>query len=167
MHAVRKSEVKKLAKSNIFEAGAAEIPQLFADYIENEPQDGMCVVLAISSAPLGPLERNAIEKSLVALGFGEESCTYALLAPPSEDDAVRLDARALFLLVEGLDPLRIIAADAKTLDLLADAYRMTVAPDSAMRIFGRPSACFENLAVLLQTDAGKQKAWAVFKTLAR
>ena len=77
-----------------------------------------------------------------------------------------LDSQALFLLVEGLDPLRLIVADGQTLEVVAHAYRMAIGPDTAVRVFGRPAVCFGNLAELLQTDAGKQRAWALFKTLA-
>lgn len=155
-----------ISRSNIFEAGAAEVPQLFGDYIEAESLGGQCVVLALSAQKLDAKTRNAIEKSLVALGFGEESCTYATAWPSnSASDATPLDARALFLLVEGLDPLCIIAADQQSSGLLNAAYRTEFPLDSTVRIFGRPSAVFANLSTLLDTDAGKQKAWALFKTL--
>ena len=157
-----------LSRSNIFEAGAAEVPQLLGDYIEAESLGKECVVLALSMQSLDGRTRNAIEKSLAALGFGEGSCTYATVQPKgceSSLDDTPLDARALFLLVEGLDPLCIIATDRQTIDLLNTAYRTEFSLDATVRIFGRPSAAFENLPALLETDAGKQKAWALFKAL--
>lgn len=154
--------------SNIFEAGAAEVPQLFGDFIEAESLGKQCVVLALSMQKLDDKTRNAIDKSMVALGFGEESCTYATVQPNGCENALNdtpLDARALFLLVEGLDPLCIIATDRQTVDLLNAAYRTEFQVDATVRVFGRPSVAFENLSALLETDAGKQKAWALFKTL--
>ena len=164
--AIRKTEVTKLAQSNIFEAGAAEIPQLFADYIEPSEWGQASLALALSARKLGSVERNAIEKSLAALGLGEHSCTYATLYPQVNDSGAELDAQALFLLVEGLDPLRLIIADAQTLEIVGRAYRMALGPDRAVRIFGRPAVCFGDLRELLQSDSGKQRAWALFKTLA-
>lgn len=157
-----------ITRSNIFEAGAAEVPQLFGDFIETESLGKQCVALTLSMQTLDDRTRNAIEKSLIALGFGEESCTYATVQPSSRDDSLGdtpLDARALFLLVEGLDPLCIIATDRQTVDLLNAAYRTEFQLDATVRVFGRPSAAFGNLPALLETDAGKQKAWALFKTL--
>ena len=157
-----------MSRSNIFEAGAVEVTDLFADYLEGSPTAGSCLALAFSEKPLGTAERAAIQKSLAALGFGEDACTYATALPrggEAEAGDIPLDAQATFLLVEGLDPLRIIACDRRSTELLARAYRTTFAPDSAVRIFGRPSTAFADLASLLATDAGKQKAWALFKTL--
>ena len=157
-----------ITRSNIFEAGAAEVPQLFGDFIEADSLGKQCIVLTLSMKKLDAKSRNAIEKSLIALGFGEESCTYATVQPSRHDDSpdnMPLDARALFLLVEGLDPLCIIATDWQTIDLLNTAYRTELQLDATVRIFGRPSAAFENLPALLETDAGKQKAWALFKAL--
>lgn len=78
-----------------------------------------------------------------------------------------LDSQALFMLIEGLDPLRVICCDAATTHAVAEAYRTTYPLDDAARVFGRPAAAFENLEALMESDDGKQKAWRVLKTLKR
>ena len=158
-----------MAQRNIFEAGAVEITQLFEDYLEGEVQPGSCIALALSERPLGASSRAAIGKSLLALGICEGPFTCATLLPgeaESEGGDVPLDAQSLFLLMEGLDPLRVIAVDRASADLLASAYRISFPQNAAVRVFGRPAVVFDDLEKLLQTDAGKQKAWTLFKTLA-
>lgn len=157
-----------MAQSNIFEAGAAEIPQLFGDYIEGSVSGEGCIVLVLSTSPLGDVSRNALAKSFTALGFGNDVCTYATVLPAcsnAEGGDIPLDSQALFLLVEGLDPLRVVAADDRARDELASAYRMVLQPNTTARIFGRPAAIFSSLDTLLETDEGKHKAWSLFKTL--
>ena len=161
--------VKNMVQRNIFEAGAVEVNQLFDDYLEGNSRPGACIVLALSQLPLDDSARTAIEKSLVALGFGGNGCTYATLLPAqpgTEGDDISLDAQSLFLLVEGMDPLRIISADRASSELLASAYRASFPLNAAVRVFGRPAVAFRDLSKLLETDDGKQKAWALFKTLA-
>ena len=157
-----------MVQRNIFEAGAVEVNQLFDDYLEGNVQPGSCITLILSMRPLGKPARTAIDNSLVALRLGDGGRIYATLLPihaEVEGADIPLDAQSLFLLVEGLDPLRIIASDQASSKLLADAYRTPLPPDASVRIFGRPSAVFRNLERLIETDSGKQKAWALFKTL--
>ena len=160
----RKEGVKELPRSNIYEAGAASIAELFGSYIEEAGVGGPCIVLVLSALSLGRAERDAVEKSFAALGYGRYACTYATLSPEGENGAT-LDPQALFLLVEGLDPLCVAATDATTVQALGQAYRTEFATDSGIRVFGRPSVAFRNLASLLDTDAGKQKAWRIFKSI--
>ena len=174
--------MKKLPRSNIYEAGAASIAELFGGYIENAPENGMCVILSISMQPPGPETRNAIEKSFAALGYGRDACTYATLVPCEASscdqvdraeqagdagEAVALDPQALFLLVEGLDPLCVVAADTASARTLGQAYRTEFPVDSAIRVFGRSSVAFRDLPALLETESGKQKAWHLFKSIPR
>lgn len=180
----RKIGVKKLPQSSIFEAGTASIAELFESHIENYRGNSACIALSISKHPLDIIAQDAIGKSLAALGYGHEACTYATLAPkelasnahtneaptayPPEtasvgDDAV-LDAQALFVLVEGLDPLFVIATDDASTHALEKAYRAKYELNSAIRVFGRPSAAFHDLTSLLETDRGKQQAWRLFKS---
>lgn len=144
--------------------------ELFGDYLEADERasSGLCIALAISARPLGNTARNAINKSLAALGLGSDACTYATLTPANaavEGGDVELDVHALFSLIEGLDPVRLIATDERVAEKLGKAYRASIACDTATRIFGRGAAVFENLEAMMETEAGKQKAWALFKTL--
>ena len=157
-----------MPRSNIFEAGAASSADLFASYIESAFESPNSIVLVLSKHELGANARNAIEKSFAALGYSGNIQTYATLLPhdcaPGET-GVMLDPQAVFLLVEGLDPLFVITADSASTQTLGAAYRTEYAPDSAIRAFGRPAIAFANLDALLETDAGKQKAWRLFKSI--
>ena len=163
--ATRKDSVTKLPRSNIFSASADELSDLFADYLDRE---GACIVLAISERPLSGDARNAIEKSLESFGYGDGACMYATLLPADEEAEggdVPLDAQALFLLLEGLDPLCVICADGAAASRLGEACRATFEQDAPIRAFGRPGVAFRNLTALLDTDAGKQHAWRLLKSL--
>ena len=117
-----------------------------------------------ASAPgAGP---EPVQRETKALGVGFRFLHVVVEDQDIEGADIPLDAQSLFLLVEGLDPLRIIVTDRRSADLLASAYRTAFPNDSAARTFGKPTAVFRDLDALLQTDAGKQKAWAVLKTLA-
>ena len=166
----RKDGVNKLLRSNIFEASAVSIAELFSDYLDSNDAATPCVALALSAHTASSVERNAIEKSLEALGYGPAACTFASLFPTASaaetpSGGACLDGQALFLLVEGLDPLCVIATDQTATNALGDAYRTAFELDSAIRVFGRSSVAFRNLASLLQSDDGKQKAWRLFKSL--
>lgn len=155
----------KLPRSNIFSASADELRDLFADYLDGE---GVCIVLALSERPLGAEARNAISKSLESFGYGADACLFATLHPADESAEggdIALDAQALFLLLEGLDPLCVICADAASANRLAEACRTAYDLDSPIRAFGRPAVAFRDLTALLATDNGKQQAWRLLKSL--
>ena len=154
-----------MATNSSYGATAREIHELFADYLDG---DGSRPVMAIGSRIASAGERNAIDKSLEAFGYGANSCTFATLSPidaQAEGGDIALDAHALFLLVEGLDPLHVIALDAAAVSALGNAYRTSFRTDAPIRVFGRQSAAFENLDALLGSQAGKQRAWKVLKSL--
>lgn len=152
-----------MVAKNPYNAAAQEIGELFSDFLEGDFQRP---ALAISQEPLPETARNAIEKSLEAFGFGGDACTFATISlrtPASNEGNITLDPHALFLLIEGMDPLYIICADASSTFLLGEAYRERLALDEPARVFGRQSLMFENLSDLVSTERGKQKAWALFK----
>lgn len=164
----RKDGVKELSRSNIYEAGAASIAELFCDYVEDNPGNAACVALVLSARPLEARARDAAEKSFAALGYGRSACVYATIFPAASSEAPesgKLDAQSLFLLVEGLDPICVVAADEAATQALGAAYRAQYAPNSPIRVFGRPSVAFGNLESLLETDDGKQAAWRLFKSI--
>ena len=95
------------------------------------------------------------------------------LASPFYQEAKRkggdipLDAQALFLLVEAVDPLMISCTDGEAAEALGAAYRADLQADSATRVFGRPAVLFSKLDSLMDSDAGKQRAWKLLKSLPR
>ena len=154
-----------MAVKSSYGAAEQEIRELFGDYLEG---DGGRVALAIGAHAPSAQVRDAIEKSLEAFGYENDACTFAALTPldcAADEQAATLDAHALFLLVEGLDPLHVIALDRATKAALEQAYRTNYPIDAPIRVFGRSSVAFEDLDSLLQTTQGKQKAWKVLKSL--
>lgn len=150
-------------QSNIYEAGAADIRALFDDYVEG---DSSRIALVLSESPLAQPARDAVEKSLAAFGYGGDTCSFATLKPHDpemEGGDIELDPQSVFLLVEALDPILLAITDEKTARLVAQAYRTAYDLDAPARVFGRPTAVFRNLAELVSTDEGKQKAWRILK----
>ena len=149
----------------MYSVSADEIWELFSDYVEGNPNG---TVVALSSEPLPAVARNALEKSFDAFGYGAGALAYVTLeahAAKSADACAPLDPQAQFLLLEGLDPVCLIACDHRAVASLAATYRTSCAVDTAPRIFGRPCVLFNDLASLLATDSGKQRAWSLLKTL--
>ena len=145
-----------MAAKSAYGASAREIGELFADYLEGGPDRP---ALALSSNQLASDARSAIDKSLVAFGYAPDSCSHVTCA--------MLDPQAVFLLIEGLDPLYVIATDRETAALLAKAYRTDYQPDSPIRVAGRSGVAFTDLHALMSTPESKQKAWKLLKSLPR
>lgn len=157
----------KLPQSNIYSASAEEIRDLFGDYLRGSRA---CIALALSERPLPDEARNAVEKSLESFGYGTDSCAYATLLPADADvegGDIALDAQALFLMIEGLDPLCVICADEASAQALEQAYRTAFVPDSAARLFGRPAVAFRDFPAMMKSEKGKQQAWHLLKSLPR
>ncbi|WP_294418603.1 hypothetical protein [uncultured Senegalimassilia sp.] len=146
--------MKKTMSGNKYEVALDETWELFGPYMSGS-HAGLCCV--ISSEPLSEAAVKALDSSLTALGYGREACTYVI----SGD----LDQQALFVLVEGLDPICIIAADGKSAALLGQAYHLAVPSGKATRLLGRTTVSFLDFESLLETPQDKQIAWALLKKL--
>ena len=112
----------------------------------------------------------ALDKTLQAFGYGNDAFAVATtmpLDPSVEGGDIPLDPQALFLLVEGLDPLLIVCTDETAIETMSQAYRTTFKRNSAERVFGRPAVMFEDLDGLMASEAGKQQAWRLLKSLPR
>ena len=141
---------------NKYEVALDETWELFGQCMSGSRAGLAC---AVSSEPLSDTAVNALESSLAALGYGRDACTYA-----TTDG---LDEQALFVLLEGLDPLCIIAADGKSAALLGQAYRCSVPSGKATRLLGRTTVAFLDFESLLANAQDKQIAWALLKKLPR
>ena len=152
----------KLPQSNIYSASAEEIGGLFGDYLEGATRP----VLALSERPLGDTARDALAKTFASFGYGNENvCGYATLLPAdAPDGGVALDPQALFLLVEGIDPVCVVCADETSAACLGKAYRTDFELDAPVRVFGRPAVAFRDFEAMLGSDEGKQRAWHVLKS---
>lgn len=80
-------------------------------------------------------------------------------------DAAPLTELRLRTVVEGLDPVALVVADAAAAALLAEAYRQPVFCDHPNRLSARSVAAFTNFAALLEIPEGKQRAWSLLKEL--
>ncbi len=149
--------MKDSTKYNIYEFNALSVLELYGAFIEG---DASTMAVAVSAAPASPATRNAIESSLARLDIGG-TCAWVVL----ERDGATLGPADLWNVVEGLDPTTQIALDAESAAELADAYRCAVPTDAALRLFGRTALAFRDFPAMLQTDEGKQKAWALLKKL--
>lgn len=141
---------------NKYEVALDETWELFGQYMSGA-HAGLCCV--ISSESLSEAAEKALDNSLAALGYGHDACTFVV---PGD-----LDQQALFVLIEGLDPICIVAADGKSAALLGQAYHLAVPSGKATRLLGRTTASFLDFESLLKTPQDKQIAWALLKKLPR
>lgn len=154
--------MKKSANGNMYEVALAETWEMFASYLDGAPEG---IVSVVSMQPLGHSARGALNSSLAARGYGRDACTFATLHPDAGADDAALDSPALFLLMEGLDPLALVVTDAHAAALLGQAYRHTIPLGEPSRLFGRDLVAFESFEELLDSPAKKQAAWALLKKL--
>ena len=147
----------------MYGASAADIWDIFGDYVSGNPS---AIVLALGNNIPGEAAQNALDKTFASFGYGNDACAFATLSP-QRGDGPQLDPQALFMLIEGLDPVCIVCVDEAATHAAENAYRTTCKLDSSVRIFGRPAAAFRDLNALVGSSEGKQKAWSVLKTLPR
>jgi hypothetical protein len=117
--------------------------------------------VAVCTASTSEEARTAIVKSAQALGYGADGVTFVTI----DATGTRLTAPQLIDIVESMDPLCVVAADAGSTLLVAEAAQKLVEPNEPTRLNGREVRAFDDLNDLMQTPAGKQKAWALLKTL--
>lgn len=125
----------------------------FAEHLSGA-RDGLFCVL--SEAELSEGVHNALLSTAKSLGY-EQSVTFLTLKNP--------DSNKAFELVEGLDPLCIVASNAQSAKTLAAAYRTEANLNAVCRLFGRTCVLFENFESMLNTADSKQRAWALLKQL--
>lgn len=116
-------------------------------------------VLVVSSRALSDDAHTALCKSMAALGYGTDACTYLVATPQG------LPPDACRSVVEALDPRILIAGDAAAADLLAAAYREPFPLLHQVHLFGRPARAFESIDRLMESQDGHQTIWAALKTL--
>lgn len=155
--------MNKSANSNIYEVTALDTLELYGDFVEG---DGRQFVVVVSSGPqaLKPQARTALTNSMEKLGYGANACCFVLATLP---DGAQLGARDMHTLIEGLDPLLVISADAGAGRALAQAYSTQPCTDKATRLFGRSYLSFASFEGMLDSEATRQKAWALMKAVAR
>ena len=119
----------------------------------------MALVCVASGSGSSERSRAALNSAMASLGYGSGACTFAAVEG--------LDDQALFLLVEGLDPLCLIATDSTAAAALGRAYRCEVPLGKPGRAFGRSVVAFRDFDAMLDDGQDKQIAWALLKKLPR
>lgn len=140
--------------SNKYEVALDETWELFTNHLSGARAG---LVLCVGAGALGGKARNALESSARALGYGEGACTFATVCD--------LEENALFVLVEGIDPVCIVTTDGKSAALLGQAYKCSVPSGKPTRLLGRTCVAFLDFDQMLTNDADKQIAWALLKKL--
>ncbi len=147
-----------LADCNMYEVNAAKILETYEQVVDGTGKE---IVLVISEHELSQKAIDALEKSAISLGFGVghgmQSCARVV--------AATLDASVLYHIVEGLDPLVVVATDAFSANLMSTAYHIRLENDTASRALGRTVVVFRDFEALLDTPEKKQRAWALLKKL--
>ena len=119
--------------------------------------DAGLVLVVYTEAP-SEVAKNALDKSFAAIGYGNDVCLYA--------NVDGLEAGNVFDLVEGIDPLGLIACDAKAAELCAQAVRQPFPPMQKMRLFGREARAFAQLNTMFDTETDRQAVWHMLKSMA-
>lgn len=149
----------------MYEVALDEAWELFGSHLDGARSALVCVV---SDLPLDERSRGALDSSAGALGYGKTACAFATLhvRPEGGDDPFdTLDDQALFLMLEGLDPMCLVLADAAAASACARAYRCEVPLGKPCRVFGRTAVAFRNFPAMLDDGQDKQVAWALLKKL--
>ena len=118
-------------------------------------------LLVLSETPLGDAALEALEKSAASLEFGAAPLARVVV----ETDEGKLGAEDVRTIVEGLDPVALVACDAFAAETLSAAYRTPVTLDADNRLMGRTAVIFQDFEGMMNTPADKQRAWALLKKL--
>lgn len=149
--------VNNPANNNIYEVNAINVLNMYGDFVTGSPESTLAVMG--NSAP-GNNVRQALESSARRLGF-----TGPIAWINTTGAEMPLGTSDTFTIIEGIDPIALVALDSKTCELLASAYRCQVPTDTLTRVFGRKTAAFRNFAKMLESEDSKQRAWAILKKL--
>ena len=115
------------------------------------------IVLVLSTEPIAAVAESALEKGFAALGFGDGACTFAQVKGLPEGE--------LFELVEGVDPLLLVVADADAAKLYAEAARQPLPLLGKARLFGREPRAFSHLNGMFETEADRQAVWRLLNSM--
>lgn len=174
-------EGARVMGETMFEAIPRAVWDAHEAHLSGQPDAAFGVV---SARPLSADATRALESSARKLGFGDRPCFFCTLhaqgrAGTSGDAATTgengpadsaaqpdpIDASALFEVIEGLDPIVLVAADSEAARALSEAYRVEVAPMARSRVFGRTTVAFRSFEAMLGEAQDKQIAWALLKQL--
>lgn len=142
----------------MFEVTGESVLMLYGAHLTGAPTSSLLVVT--EKAP-SDAARQALEKSARSLEFGDAPVAWATL----ETEEGALGAEDVRTIVEGLDPVALVATDAFAAEALSGAYRTPLTVDAPNRLLGRTAVIFQDFEALMETPADKQRAWALLKKL--
>lgn len=157
--------MKKSIKSNIYETALADTWSLFEGHLSGEREGLVCI---LSKEPLSAEATKALQNSFAKLGYGNNACTFLTLKNtvlPGE--APELEEQSLRTAIEGLDPLLLVVTDSTAAQACEQAYKQPLPLDKRGRLLARETRAFTSFENLLEDTPGKQKAWALLKSLPR
>ena len=141
--------------NNIYAYAREQIRETHAERITGNASG---VALVVFTTPLNAAATNALQKSFAAIGFGADACTFADLNGLGPED--------VFDVVEGIDPVVLVAADGHAATLCAQAVAQEFPLMKNARLFGREARAFEDLNSMLGCEDDRQAVWRLLKTLA-
>lgn len=116
------------------------------------------LVLIVFTETLEDAAQNALVKSFDAIGLSAQSCLYAQVEG--------LSPQELFELLEGIDPLALIACDEQAALVCAQAARQPFPLMRKVRLFGREARAFTRLNGMFALESDRQTVWRLLKSLA-
>ncbi len=137
--------------------------------------------LVVSSREPSDAAKTALVASFRTLGYSSPSigwvrCAAAAPAatPASPGDETQTEpadcpAQAkngdLFTLIEAICPLCVVSLDRQAATALSHDFNAPLPLEARTLLMGHACICFQDFDSLLSSDEGKQKAWALLKTL--
>ena len=155
-------------KVETFRLGALEA---FSSYTAGDPFAQAVIVLgqpvAEGEGLLGNPVVTALAKALVAMGYRKKSL-FAIGLADGAAEARELERRKTTLrpLIELVDPVSVIAADALASDAVRSAFGLSGDTQGHVRKLGRSIVLLDDFAGALVDDTKKREAWHQLKHLA-
>lgn len=150
-------------EGSIYEYEARMTLMLYGDFVEGDAGS----VLAIVSEHKLPLDAvNALRASADRLGYGREGCAWVVMRTESEGGGQeRLGDQDLRTIIEGIDPISVIATDSSSTRSISRAYGVEVPTNSVGRMNGRRFVGLGDFPLMLQEDGSKRRAWRLLRSL--
>ena len=139
----------------MYEELATSFLEVYGDLVEGTVEQSVWVV---SDRPLSAEARHALAVSFENFGYGTQACGYII-------SQQSLGANDLRTIIECVDPIILVVADASTAALINSAYRANLPENQTSRLMGRDVVMCSSIEELLQTPEGKQRLWALLKKL--
>lgn len=144
-------EAARALESSARQLGFGESACVFCT-LHAAPSDGGATAAAGSAMPAGDGSDGQLGAAAAGGGSGGQLDS-------------QLDAATLFEVVEGIDPIVLVAADSEAARALSQAYRTEIAPLARSRALGRTTVAFRSFEDMLGSPQDKQVAWALLKKL--